>query len=253
MLRVLDDSETWKHLCKHINDCSNSDPYKEVQAALDRGVDPNAADPVTGNQALHLFAACERPVKKSIELLLSHGADVHACNKDGHTPLTAAVFYANADAAERILKRGADPNVKYYNAVPMLFHAADFGHPQLVAILLRYGANPGSNGPEGHTALSRAFVGTHDHVHYTRDQRARAAECVKLLAKPLSVEVTAAFDDAMAQFLPRGDHSGFRSHMARVIVDMITAEAHTNKVVAYTGVLKLKPGDATMKFKRGQK
>ncbi len=127
-----DDSVMWEYLWKLIDDGLTSDPYKEVKVALDRGVNPNAADPVTGNQALHLFAATYKSPVKSLELLLSRGANVHAGNKDENTPLAMAIFYDNVDAAERLLKHGADPNVKYYNAVPMLFHAADFGYPQLV-------------------------------------------------------------------------------------------------------------------------
>ena len=47
-----------------------------------------------------------------IDLLLRHGADVNATDKDGETPLFKAVREQRTDTVWFLLEHGADPNVR---------------------------------------------------------------------------------------------------------------------------------------------
>ncbi len=209
---------------------------------LCRQADPNAADPETGNQALHWIAAATHMADTacaSIKLLLDYGANVHARNKDGKMPLSVALMYANAIVFEYLLEHGgADPNETDIHGTPVLVLAAAIGDPLCVDLLLRHGADAGKTcSDDGRTALSYAF----DVVHNMNDdnnssaRRVSAASCVAMLAKPLIAELAATYDEMLAQLLS-DDQSDLRRMMVSVYVGTLAREVHTNKVVAYTGV-----------------
>ena len=59
-----------------------------VKMAIDLGVDPNVADP-QGDTVLHAAARLGR--NRVITHLVEHGANLHAENQEGQTPLAAAI------------------------------------------------------------------------------------------------------------------------------------------------------------------
>lgn len=63
------------------------DTFEAVKVLLDRGADPNAADPA-GNTAL--FGAVPKGFNSVVQLLADKGANVNAVNKRGQTPLKLA-------------------------------------------------------------------------------------------------------------------------------------------------------------------
>ena len=65
-----------------------------ARAAIDAGVEVNAAD-AAGNTALHIVA--RRRLDTVVELLADGGADLHALNDNGQTPLAVAGGRAGAD------------------------------------------------------------------------------------------------------------------------------------------------------------
>ncbi len=202
---------------------------------LRRKLDPNAADPETGNQALHWIAAAAHMAGTachSIKLLLDYGANVHARNKDGKTPLSVALIRANVIGFEYLLKHGGvDANETDLHGTPVLVLAAAIGHPPFVRLLLRHGADVGKTcSNDGRTALSYAFDATRDNKH-----KAGAVQCVALLAKPLIAELAGTYDEVLTRLLPV-DQVDLRHLMVSVFVDTITSEVHTNQAVAYTGV-----------------
>lgn len=84
--------------------------------------------------------------ESKLEDLIAAGADLDQYDDTGQTPLLALVFIGSADAAELLLRRGADPNRANRSdpgATP-LWHASeeDFGLREVEALLLRYGARP---------------------------------------------------------------------------------------------------------------
>ena len=70
--------------------------------------------------------------------------------------LEQAAMDGNAPAAERLLKRGADPNEKDDEEMVPLQFAAFNGHADAVKVLLKYGANPNIEvGMDDHRSLVR--------------------------------------------------------------------------------------------------
>lgn len=70
---------------------------------LDRGADIEARDEAYGSTALMTASAMSRTAV--IQLLLDRGGDVNAPNENGWTPLMAASFSNEPDAAALLLSR----------------------------------------------------------------------------------------------------------------------------------------------------
>ncbi|MEW1655183.1 ankyrin repeat domain-containing protein [Streptomyces sp. NPDC093707] len=77
-----------------------------VLARLDRGADPTALAPGSGETALHLVAA--HGSAEAVAALLDHGAAVDAPDGEGCTPLWHAVCHGSEETAEVLLRAGAD-------------------------------------------------------------------------------------------------------------------------------------------------
>ncbi|KAH6609986.1 hypothetical protein Trco_000006 [Trichoderma cornu-damae] len=156
--------------------------HKLVEQLLDRGVSPNAV----------LIEAVNLHDSESIRLLLLFGADPNEADRDGITPLFAAVqnmFFAGAIS---LLKYGADPNLLAgpelesplaaaisANQVSLLhlllMHGGDVSYvtstgntllisainkkipKRMIDLLLHYGVNPNEKSREGKTALFEAI------------------------------------------------------------------------------------------------
>jgi hypothetical protein len=90
---------------------------KIAQALLAAGADPNAAANHRRATPLHyaadgyIVAAAWDPARqvKTISILLAAGADIHASDKNGATPLHRAVRTRCAAAVKCLLDAGADP------------------------------------------------------------------------------------------------------------------------------------------------
>jgi hypothetical protein len=81
-----------------------------LQAALDGGVDPNAADRSYGNTAL--MNATFAPGVEPTRMLLKAGADVNRQSKSGDTALLCAVRNARFDLIPLLLNAGAKVELK---------------------------------------------------------------------------------------------------------------------------------------------
>jgi ankyrin repeat protein len=151
--------------------------------------DPKLATTWTafGWSALHLAAFSGVP--DAVQLLLDHGADVHARarSKFRNTPLAVALLDGQLATAKVLLAHGADPLVRQALGLTPLHEAALLGRRDLIDALLDAGAEINSRADDGRTALTEALRGKHTEIAaYLRSRGAReAAITANLMAEPV--------------------------------------------------------------------
>ncbi|CAK7217239.1 hypothetical protein SCUCBS95973_003078 [Sporothrix curviconia] len=112
--------------------------YTLVEQLLDRGVAPDGG--VLHEAVLHHDI-------ESMRLLLLFGGDPNGQDKDGITPLLAAVEESFAEGATLLLKYGGDPNFEGVNPIKdttesPLVAAFTTGKLGLAQLMMAYGGNP---------------------------------------------------------------------------------------------------------------
>ena len=149
-----------------------------IQFLLDNGADIAAVD---SRHRTVLQKAAERGDKGMVEFLLSKGAAANAASGEGIrsiTPLGCAVRYGHRDAADVLLRHGADPDAKGMCGRTPLQWAAVRGHTEVAKLLLEHGATV--NAPAGNDGTRplewmRGRPPLHDAVSWDR------SEIIKLL------------------------------------------------------------------------
>ena len=148
------DSSTILHSAAEYN------PNPEAIATLlDRGMDINV---MAGDGSAPLHSAVERNENIAIvELLLKRGAEVDARDEDGKTPLHWAIRTIwNRDLAPQLMRLllnyGADPAAKNIYGDSSLHMTR--GKVELARLLLDSGADAGAVNNKGETILHRAFM-----------------------------------------------------------------------------------------------
>ncbi|QSZ35769.1 hypothetical protein DSL72_006891 [Monilinia vaccinii-corymbosi] len=161
--------------------------HKAVERILDAGVPAN-----TGSEVNALNEAILAHDGESLRLLLTFGADPNGHDRDGITPLRAAVEKSFLAGATTLLKYGADPNrvagidLESPLATSVIGNMVGFAHLFLIYngdanlttangntllicaiskrtskkfmdLLLKYGASPNAKSKEGKTALYEAI------------------------------------------------------------------------------------------------
>jgi len=126
-----------------------ADDAAAVEELLNGGVVPDFVDQWGNNAPLPL--AAKEGSLEIVQLLVEAGADVNNSTMNGRTPVGSALSQAPAllfaaawgrlDIVEFLLASGADPNaIEEGDGVTPLQLAAWFNHPEIVTILLEYGA-----------------------------------------------------------------------------------------------------------------
>jgi len=100
-------SASLEELVELLVDGARYGDMEDVRAALDAGVDVNAADQGS-RTALHMAAAnghCE-----VVDALIAARADPDAVNAEGNTPLHWACLNGHSQVVDRLMKAGANPS-----------------------------------------------------------------------------------------------------------------------------------------------
>lgn len=108
-----------------------------AQMLLERQKVPRAnidAVEIREKTSLHIAAAHDRD--DMVEMLLEHGANIHARSDGGWTPLHNACEKGSEKIARLLLARGAEINAKLLNGMSPLHVAAQGGHIAIVRCLL---------------------------------------------------------------------------------------------------------------------
>lgn len=91
--------------CEYQDDVIKGD-YEGVKTLLEKGVKVDDRDP---GQNTALILAAENGYLQIVQLLLAHGADIHAKNIRGETPLSAAAREKHPAVVDFLLEKGASP------------------------------------------------------------------------------------------------------------------------------------------------
>jgi hypothetical protein len=96
-----------------------------------------------------------------INLLLDHGADVNAQDRQGWTPLHHAVRGNQIAVVRQLIGRGANLEIRGYLGRTPLLMAAQLGQGEIFEILVRGGADINSKSTAAETASDLAIANQH--------------------------------------------------------------------------------------------
>ncbi|XP_055036758.1 poly [ADP-ribose] polymerase tankyrase-1 isoform X3 [Misgurnus anguillicaudatus] len=141
---------------------------------------------------LHLAAGYNRV--RIVQLLLQHGADVHAKDKGGLVPLHNACSYGHYEVTELLLKHGACVNAMDLWQFTPLHEAASKNRVEVCSLLLSHGADPTLVNCHGKSAVDMAPTPelkerlTYEFKGHSLLQASREADMTKV-KKTLALEI----------------------------------------------------------------
>ncbi len=103
-------------------------------------------------------AAALGDVVRLNKLLANDGELVKARSSDGFTALHLACFFGQLEAAETLIRHGADSNAVSPSQIAVIHSAAASRNAALLKLVLGAGANPDAQQQRGYTALHEAAM-----------------------------------------------------------------------------------------------
>ncbi len=108
---------------------------------------------------LDIFESAALGDVAQLNKLLANDAEmVKARGADGFTPLHLACFFGQFEAAEILVRHGADTNAVSPSRIAVIHSAAASRNVDLLKLVLDAGANPDSQQQRGYTALHEAAM-----------------------------------------------------------------------------------------------
>jgi len=172
---------------RYILGWANAEGIAGVRWLLEHGADPNLAWAEPGDAPRHI--AAQRWDIAMVELLVTHGADIHLCRSDGRTAHTLAALHGNDEVAAWLLRHGAKDELslleRFISACTfgdrvraesmlakypdlrselrtehhlMMQVPAERGDSRVIEVMLACGFDPNVKDRDGVTALHRAAM-----------------------------------------------------------------------------------------------
>ena len=197
---------------------------------LESGVDLTESVMSDGRTALHTAVFLAQ--LEVIRILIDHGASVNSPDRFGRTPLSETVCSAymtsekRAVAAARLLlDREADVDIQGgMETTSTLMDAVEWGYPQLVELLLTYGADVHLRDDRGFTAL-----------HLANDETPRIFQ----LLVDHGADLNARDNDgnSVLLYVPHGGSGGKAEDTARMLLDL-GADIHSRNNSGETALFR---------------
>ncbi|MDP0589282.1 MAG: ankyrin repeat domain-containing protein [Candidatus Endonucleobacter bathymodioli] len=115
-----------------------------------------------GNSLLHI--ACSKGRIEIVNILLSYGADINACDCHGDTPLFLSVIVNDWNMFKLLISKNADVNVQNTNGQTALHCAVNASMLKYAKSLLDRGANINKTNNKQKTAIHLASVCSSDYI-----------------------------------------------------------------------------------------
>lgn len=134
----------------------HNDP-QVISVLLEAGANPNATG--WSSQTALIVNATHTGSVSVARALLDHGADANLANAGGATPLmTACKYNQPLDYIHTLLKADADPNAstRTTQVSPLIEAAKNHSDPDVISLLVGYGANIHAEATSGATATGMA-------------------------------------------------------------------------------------------------
>lgn len=146
---------------KSIFDIARSGTVAEVKELMKQN--PDIINQTNENGFSPLILACYRGNNAVAEFLIDNVKDLNYGSTQG-SALTAAVFKSNKLLTQKLLKKGADPNLADSNGVTSLIYAVQLQDKELVELLLQNKAKKEIVDKQGKTAFEYALFAKNQEI-----------------------------------------------------------------------------------------
>jgi uncharacterized protein len=139
---------------KDVFDIARKGTVAEMKALM--AINKDTIQAINANGFSPLLLACYRGNIEVAMFLIEHVKQIDAISKEG-TALTACVFKGEFALAEKLLQKGANPNMADETGITCLMMAIQVEKIELVKLLLQYKADKTLKDKQGKTALDHAL------------------------------------------------------------------------------------------------